>query len=304
MNADQINDKSVVVVGRLLKTLRLRDEYYEPLDAPARFVAAVQAGRTGADFLTFVQEINDPTPRCPFHHEYDHLAVLPLSTYEHWANHQISAKAKNKLRKAVKNGVEARLVEFNDELVRAIMSVYNECPVRQGQPNHHFGKDFATVKREHATFLDRSDFIAAFCRGEIVGFAKVTHVKETSVFMNILSMVSQRDKAPTNALMAKTVEICTARNSRFLNYSTWGRREGLNEFKESQGFQRFEIPRYFVPLTLKGKIALKLRLHRNPADYLPAGWVERALKLQSRWVGFRSRHNTFGRSVKAMATAK
>src|SRR5690242_20892502 len=96
MNADQINDKSVVVVGRLLKTLRLRDEYYEPLDAPARFVAAVQAGRTGADFLTFVQEINDPTPRCPFHHEYDHLAVLPLSTYEHWANHQISAKAKDR----------------------------------------------------------------------------------------------------------------------------------------------------------------------------------------------------------------
>jgi hypothetical protein len=285
----RVDGKDIIVTGRFLKTAKLRDEYYVPLENPEEFLALVRSFSIGVDLLTFVQEIHDTTPKYSFYHEHDCLAVLPLGTYENWLNKQIDCKIRNMIRKASKRGVEVRGVAFNDDLASAIMAVYDESPVRQGQRFRYYRNGFDTIKRLHATFLDSSDFIGAFYKQQLIGFVKVTHVRNYSILMNVLSMVSQRDKAPTNALIAKTVEICTARGSQYLNYSTWGKREGLNEFKEAHGFQRFEIPRYFVPLTSKGKFALKWNLHRKPIDYFPGGWVKRVAAVRSKWNEIRFR---------------
>ena len=290
MKSILIEDKDVLIRGSLVKTAQLKDEYYVPVDDPGPFIARVRALNLKADLLTLVQEIHDQTPRLPFHYEWDDLAVLPLSTYENWLNKQITFKPRNKFYKAIKSGLVVKPVEFSDELVHSIMAVYNENPIRQGQRNRHYCKDFETVKREHSSFLDRSDFIGAFYNQKLIGFAKVTHVRDSSVFMNILSMISHRDKAPTNGLLAKTIEICTQRKSRFLNYSTWGKREGLNDFKEANGFQHFKVPRYYVPLTMKGNLVLRWNLHRPPIDYLPAEWVRWSAAVLSQWNQFRFGH--------------
>jgi len=287
MKSILIEGNQVVIRGSIVKTARLRDEYYVPVNEPGPFIAAVCASGIKADLLTLVQEIHDETPKLSFHYEWDDLAVLPLSTYENWLNKQITFRPRNKFYKALKSGLEVKPVEFNDELVHSIIAVYNENPIRQGQRNRHYCKDFETVKREHSSFLDRSDFIGAYYQQQLIGFAKVTHVNDSSVFMNILAMISHRDKAPTNALLAKTIEICTHRKSRFLNYSTWGKREGLNKFKETNGFQHFKIPRYYVPLTMKGNLALRWNLHRQPIDYIPVEWVRWSAGVLSQWNQFR-----------------
>ena len=261
----------IKVGGRLLRTAHLTDEYYVGAPDPAALIAELKQRRV-ADVFTFVQELHDPKPRFEHRLSWDKMAVLPLTTYANWFDKQIKFKPRNRLRKAWKAGVETRMLDFSDDLVRAIMEIYNETPLRQGKRNWHYGKDFDTVKREHATFLERSEFIGAYFKDELIGFAKVTHGERSSIIMNIVAKMSARDMSPMNALIAKSVECVAARNIPLLNYGIWGRR-GLNEFKVAQAFECLDVPRYHVPLSLKGEWALKHDLHRGLKERMPEAWI-------------------------------
>jgi len=59
------------------------------------------------------------------------------------------------------------------------------------------------------------------------------------------------------------------------------------EFKVSNGFECVEIPRYFVPLTRWGGLALKAGVHRGLVQRVPKGWVELAAKVRTRWNHYR-----------------
>jgi hypothetical protein len=281
----------MLVTGRILKTASLRSEAHVRLENAESFVEMVRRSRLRADLFTFVQNVNDRTPRYPFYHESHKMAVLPISTYDHWFNKQLYFKPRNKLRKALKSGIEVRLEDFNDALVHGIKSIYDETPVRQGKRNYHYKKDFETVKREHSMFLDRSQFIAVHSAGEMIGFAKVTFSQGCGIFMNFLSKVSHRDKATNNALLAKAVEICAQRKVSALVYGVWGSggTPGLVEFKVANGFECVEIPRYFVPLSTLGRLALKAGIHRGIVHRVPKRWVEAAAKVRERWNAFKFR---------------
>src|SRR5439155_6343426 len=112
--------------------------------------------------------------------------------------------------RAEKKGVSVLEAPFDDALVQGISAIYNECPVRQGRPFRHYGKDIETVRKEEATFLDRSIFIGAFLGDRLIGFVKlVTDESRTQAgLMNIVSMVQHRDKAPTNALITQAIRSC------------------------------------------------------------------------------------------------
>ncbi|HSI59549.1 MAG TPA: hypothetical protein VLA16_18450 [Ideonella sp.] len=277
----RVNELDIAIGGRLLRTACLRDEYYTALPDPAAMVAALKAARVGADLFTFVQELDDREPHFPYVRELDDMAVLPVTTYKHWFDKQIRFKPRNKLKKAIKLGVQVRPVEFDDELLHGIMTIYNETRLRQGKANWHYGKDLETLRREHASFADRSEFIGAYFERELIGFAKITHSANYSIIMNIVAKVAHRDKSPTNALIAKAVECVAERRIPLLNFGVWGRR-GLNEFKVANAFERFSVPRYHVPLTLRGELALKLGLHRSLKDRLPEHWIVAAANLRDR----------------------
>ena len=53
------------------------------------------------------------------------------------------------------------------------------------------------------------------------------------------------------------MERCAEKGIPYLVYSLW-LEDSLGDFKRSNGFQKFDLPRYYVPLTGKGKLALKL----------------------------------------------
>jgi hypothetical protein len=276
-----VDNKDVLVNGRVVRTARLQSEYYVPIGEPLAFIDKMRNAGIRADLFTFVQEIHEQSPKYDFCRVFDQLAVLPITTYDHWFNKQLYFKPRNKLRKAQKSGIQVRVVEFTDELARQIKAVHDETPLRQDKLNWHYGKDLETVKREHSTFLDRSEFIGAFFNEELIGFAKLTYTEKSAILMNIVSMNCHRNRAPTNALLAKAVELCARRNASYLVWGSW-RGRGLQDFKVANGFGRCDIPRYFVPFTFTGRVALRLGFHLKLVDYLPRWCIHWAARVRSR----------------------
>jgi hypothetical protein len=289
-----VEGATLIVKGRLLKIASVHDEAWleTEIKDPEMCVQQLKSGgpdRLRADIFTFSQRVPATSPRYRYRVEWDNLAVLPVSTFDNWWTKQIDAKTRNMVRKAEKKGMEVREVAFDDALVQGIAGLYNECPVRQGKPFWHYGKDFQTVRRENESFLNRSILIGAFLNGSLIGFAKLVGdgQRTQAGLMQIISMIQHRDKAPTNALIAQAVRSCADRGIRYLLYANFGygkkQRDTLSDFKGRNGFQRIELPRYYVPLTLRGWIALRLGLHHRLVERIPESVLTKVRELRSAW---------------------
>jgi len=181
-------------------------------------------------------------------------------------------------------------VPYDDALVRGIHKLCNESPVRQGRPFWHYGKNFATVKREHATFLEQSEFIGAYFQDELIGFIKMVYVDRMAVILHILAFNSHYDKRPLNALLTKAVEICAQKKVSYFVYGkyVYGNKtdRSLVEFKRRNGFEQINFPRYYIPLTLKGRVYIGLRLYRGAVGLLPEPVLKRLLRIRD-WLNKR-----------------
>ena len=284
----RLSDRQVVIEGKLVRIARLRDEPYECIEAGGELPDVLRQAHLPADLFTFMQPIADVHPRYSYHLDWEHLSVLRVNNYDHWWSKTLNDKTRNMIRKASKSGVEVRPVDFDDALMGGIADICNETPVRQGKPFKHYGKDFATLKHEHGTFLERSAFLGAFRNGELIGFAKLVFGPNVASLMNIIAKIAARSFAPTNALIANSVRICVERNIENLHYGIWST-GGLGAFKRSHGFRQTDVPRYFLPLNVRGKLALRLGLHRDIREYIPAHWIERALRYRAKWYDLSSR---------------
>jgi len=281
--------REIKIQGRLIRIARLDAEKYHFLDNPEEMIEGMRRCGVRIDLFTFLQRLPDTSPKYAYPMEWDNLAVLPVSTFENWWTQQIGFKARNKAKQAEKKKVVFREVPFDDRLVRGIWEIYNECPVRQGRPFRHYGKDFETVYREEATYLDSSAFIGAYFGDHLIGFIKLTwdETRTQAGLMNIVSMVQHRDKAPTNALVAQAVRFCAESGISHLVYSnfTYGKkqRDSLIDFKERNGFQRVDVPRYHVPLTRLGWLAFHLGLHRGLTERLPEPLIAKLREFRAVW---------------------
>jgi len=283
-----IENQEIAVKGKLLRTAKLREEPYAILEEPMAWLGKAKNARIRADAFTFCQDLFEQEPKYGPIFELDSAALLPVSTYEHWWKKQLNDKTRNMVRKAQKSGVEVKFVALTDDFVRGICDIYNESPIIQGKPNRFYGKSFEEIRQSLLSFPDRCDFIGAYHGAELIGFVKLVHGRNVSSLLHILSKTAHRDKAPTNALIAKAVEFCAERKISFLHYGIWSRR-GLGDFKKHHGFVRFDVTRYYIPLNWKGKLMLALKLHRRAIDWIPAGWQDRFVQLRNRWNSFKYR---------------
>jgi hypothetical protein len=285
----KICDKEIRIEGTLVRVARLDADKYKFLDDPEAVLSGLRNCGRRVDLFTFLQRLPETSPKNPYQWEWDNLAVLPVSTFEQWWNDQLGFKGRNKAKQAEKKGVVLREVPFDDSLVQGIQTIFNESPVRQGRRFPHFGKDFQTVRKDVATFLDSSIFIGAFFDGELIGFAKLVsdETRTQAGLMNIVSMIQHRDKAPTNALVAHAVRACAERGMRYLVYSNFAygklKTSSLSDFKERNGFTQVNLPRYYVPLTRLGALAYKIGLHHRLVDRLPERFFIRARELRWAW---------------------
>jgi hypothetical protein len=283
------SNKAIRINGRVLRIARLDAELYHYLSDPEPLLTRLRASRERIDVFTFLQGLPETEPKFKYPMEWDNLAVVPISTFETWWTKQISGKTRNMVKQAEKKGVEIREIPFDEKLVHGIWEIYNETPIRQGHRFPHYGKNFDTVYRDEATYLDSSTFLGAYQGEELIGFIKLITDEsgKQAGLMNILSKISHRDKAPTNALIAQAVRFCADSGIGFLAYANFSYRnkqhDTLREFKERNGFQRIDVPRYFVPLTRFGWIALHLGFHHRLVDRVPESIVGRLRELRKNW---------------------
>jgi len=281
----QVHQKRLIIQGRFLTVVRLKDEWYDELENPELTVHSLKTSEPVADLFTFWQRLPDTAPTYSYHYEPEVLSAVPLKDFQHWWEKQIGSDTRKKAKRPEKRGVEIRVVTLDDEFVRGVMGVFNETPVRRGRPFWHYGKDFETLKKGLSRDLDRSKFIGAYDGGNLVGFVKLNCAPGR--FANpglIVSKLEARKKYVNNALIAKSVELCCQEGIPFLAYTTW-RRGSQAEFLMRNGFQRITVPRYWIPLTPKGNVALKVGLHRGIRSYIPDPLLTALRELRSAFYG-------------------
>jgi len=281
--------EDIRVRGRLIRIAQIDGDKYNCPEDPEALLDGLKKCGTRIDLFTFLQKLPETAPKYAYPMEWDNLAVLPISTFDHWWNHQIRSFPRNRARQAEKKGVVLREVPCDETLFRGICEIYNECPVRQGRRFPHYGMTLEKVRDYASTFLDRSVYVGAFLGDTMIGFIKLVtdETRAHACLVHILSMVQHKDKAPTNALIAHAVRLCADRGISYLVYEnfTYGKKRGdsLSHFKEVNGFQRMDLPRYYIPLTPLGQIAFRLGLHHRFVDRIPESLAAKLRDFRKTW---------------------
>ena len=281
--------REIDIQGRLCRIAQIDGDGYKFPDRPEPLLAELRRSKKRVDLFTFIQKLSEAPPKYPYPMEWDNMAVLPISTFDHWWTQQIGFKARNKAKQAQKKGIDVREVSFDDLLMRGIWEIYNECPVRQERLFPHYGKSIEAVREMSATFLDSSIFVGAFDGEKLIGFIKLTADDgwTQAGIMHIISLLAYRDTSPTNALIMQAVRSCADRGISSLVYSkfAYGKklRSSLSDFKERNGFQRVDIPRYYVPLTRWGSFAFAMGLHRRLAERVPEPVAAKLREWRGAW---------------------
>jgi hypothetical protein len=282
VDAFRVNNHSYVISGSFLRTASLKKRWQEDVENPAEVIQMLKNASLRIDLFRFWQRIPETGPKFGYHKERRDIAVIPVTTFEHWWSQQINTKTRNMVRKSKKLGVTIEEVEFSDELVRGIVGVFSESPVRRGKAFWHYGGDFESVKKAMSADLEEAVFIAAYYEKELIGFTKLLITDRSAMVTLILDKMSHRNKSPMNGMIAKAVEICANRKIPYITYTLW-RRGDHGEFQKRNGFQKMPVPEYFVPLTIRGKLALLLGMHKGLKGVLPERVIVWLLALRSKW---------------------
>jgi hypothetical protein len=285
----EIFGKEIKFEGKLVRIAFIDGEGYQFLEDPESALELLRKSGRRIDLFTFIQKLSDTTPKYRYPMEWDNMAALPITTFDDWIKNQVDFKVRNKVRKSAKNGIVVREMAFDNNFIHGISAIYNESPIRQGRPFWHYGTDFDYARRVNGTFPDQSIYLGAFFEDRLIGFVKLVtdeHCSQAGL-MQIVSMIQHRDKAPTNALIAQAVKSCAERRIPYLWYAkfSYGKRQtdSLAEFKRHNGFQKIDLPRYYIPVTLVGQMAFRLGLHHSIVDWIPEQMIVKYRSIRSRW---------------------
>jgi hypothetical protein len=286
-----VQGKTIVVRGTLPRIAVIHDEEWleTELEDPQECVEQLKRqGRHGlaADIFTFAQKLPATAPRYNYPMEWDSIAAARTTSFETWWEGLPQETRKN-VRRSRKRGVIVTVQAVDDGLIQGIADVNNESLWRQGKLNKHFGKSLDLVRKDHSSFLERSDFICAYLGSELIGYLKVVYRGEVAAILNLVSKRTHSDKRPSNALLAKAVELCEAKGVSHLVYGKfhYGNKPDnpLLDFKIRNGFGEILMPRFYVPLSSSGTLCVKLKLHRGLLGIVPAGLLNAGVTARAKW---------------------
>jgi hypothetical protein len=281
---------NIAVSGKVLKLAAIHGESWRE-DADAQMVAPLipelKSAGIKADLFTFGQRLPDTEPKYNYYVDFDNVAAIRTDSFKDWWENRVPQETRKNVRRAGRRNVVVKTAEFNDALIGGLKKIYDETPIRQGRRFWHYGKDLETIRAENSSYLERSELIGAYHADELIGFLKMVYVGKCAHVMQIITMNAHYDKRPMNALVARAVEVCEARGIAYFIYGQYiysGKTAGqLTEFKRRNGFEQFLLPRYYIPLTLTGTIALKLGLHRGLRRFMPAVLEGALLDLRAKY---------------------
>jgi hypothetical protein len=290
----KVNGKSIVTKGNWIRTACIHaEEWLEtPVENPDLCIQALRediSENFRADIFTFCQKLPNTQPLYRYPMEWESVAAIRVKSFSDWWE-GLPQKARKNARRSQKRGVSVEVKSLDSKLIEDLVALNNDCPVRQGKAFTHFGKTFEQVQKDQQDFLDRCDYICAYFEEELIGMAKLIYRGDIASILFFLPKASHSDKRPSNALIAKVVERCEEKKIQYLTYGLFNyhnrRDTSLREFKIRTGFEEVLIPRYFVPLTLKGRVAVLLRLHRGPIGLVPTPFIELLTKIRTKLYSF------------------
>jgi ribosomal protein S18 acetylase RimI-like enzyme len=286
-----IHGRFITVRGRWVKVAMIHDEWWlqTELEDPEYCVKKLKEQRSRglhADIFTFTQKTPGSLPKYQYAVEWDSVAAARTSSFKDWWE-KLPQESRKNVRRSQKRCVVIRTQEFDDDLIRGISGVNNDSPMRQGVPNAHYGKSFDQVKKDHESFLDRSDFFCAYLESELIGYLKLVYKGDVAAILNLAVKASHNDKRPANALIAAAVERCETRGVSYLTYGLFNygnkRDSPLREFKSRNGFEEVLTPRFYVPLTTWGMLTMKVKLHRGLLGILPHSVITLGVDARTKW---------------------
>ena len=289
VSSAQIQGRNVLLGGKWIHIATVQDEELlvgETTTDPESFVSELKSSGLNADIFTFAQRLPNSSPLHKYYFRWENLAIVPITNYSDWWENRVESSVRRAVKKAAKQGLEIRVAKFDDEFVKGICGINDETPIRQGRAFWHYRKSFDEVKLENSTYPGRNTFLGAYYQNELIGFMRLIHAGKLASVVQLLSMIKHYDKRPTNALIAKAVEICEQQGMSYLmycNYVYHDPNSSLTEFKRRNGFEKVLVPRYYIPLTLKGNVALSLGLHVRLVEHIPAPVMSQLLKIRSYW---------------------
>ncbi len=295
--AVKINGKYIVVRGNWIKMAIIEAEDYlesevEDPELCLKQLKVENSDSLHADIFTFSQKIPATRPKYEYPMEWDSAAVVRTTSFKEWWD-ELPQETRKNVRRSQKRGVVVKVSHLDDELIKGIVGVNNDSPVRSGKRYVHYGKSFDQVRKDQSSFLDRSDFVCAYLKDELIGFIKIIYRGDVAAILQILPKASHHDKRPANALIAKTVEICETKGICYLTYGmfNYGNKGNspIREFKIRNGFREMLVPRFYVPLTGWGSLCVRLKLHRGLLGILPRHVITTAVGARSFWYDLKLR---------------
>jgi hypothetical protein len=286
----RVNGQNIVTTGKWIRMAALHDEDWletevvDPESCIRELKERFDAPR--ADIFRFSQKVPGTMPLYAYPMEMSSVAVADVTTYKDWWE-RIPSNTRQNVKRSQKRGLVLKVKGFEDDVIRGICDVQNETPLRQGRPYPHYGKCIEQVRRDHGEFVDRSDFICAYFEDEFIGFLKLVYRGNVASILQLNAKTAHYDKRPSNALLARAVELCEARGIAWLTYGmfNYGNKNGnsLREFKARHGFSEMLLPTYHVPLTAWGQFCVKVKLYRRARYILPGSVRAIARKMRATW---------------------
>lgn len=282
-----VEGKECEIRKGIVRILALRDELIDELRDPESAIQEILQRQISSDLFTFVQRPTEASRKFSYHSELDNFALLRISTYENWISEQVHPNTRTNILKAKKKGVVVGVESYGDALAVGLVELFNETPIRRGRRFPYYGWNTEMVNRVWGSRLDQSLWLVARYNGELIGFIKLIVSKGLAKTSGTIAKQIYRDKATMNALFAKCVELCTSMGIPLLVYGkfTYGTKgqDSLTEFKMHNGFERVEVPRYYVSLSMRGQIGLQLGLHRRLHEVIPGPILRLLLMLRAKW---------------------
>jgi hypothetical protein len=271
-----------------MRTAFIKAEMWTPglvVGRPEHIIARLRERSPRVDIFHFSQKLPETHPAFSYRPEWDSVAAMPISSYADWWENRLSQVTRKNVRRAFRRGLLVEKADFSDDLIKGIVMINNETPIRQGRRFWHYQESFDEVKKDYSDFLDRSEFIGAYYQNELVGFIRLIYMNDIASVLQLLCTNKHSDKRPANGLLAKAVELCADKGLKYHVYGQYvygdNTENPLTEFKRRNGFEQFLLPTYYVPLTLKGHIAIKLGVHRGFRNMIPKGVMRLAKKLRN-----------------------
>src|SRR6202021_490281 len=103
----------IKIKGKLIRIAQIDGDKFKFVDDPKPTIEYLRQDNSRPDIFTFMERLPDTSPRFSYPMEWDNLAVLTISSFDHWWNETIGFKARNKAKQAAKKGVIVGEVTFD-----------------------------------------------------------------------------------------------------------------------------------------------------------------------------------------------